>query len=368
MKTAPYALVLCLALTTSLIAAEPAVPATKATVAAIDPAAVPLSDAGRAKIAAMSSIFDGKTLDGWIEVPRGFGGGDVIDVPALAKRLAANADPLAAQIAGQLDADGKKALAAFVSGENSAPKPMAGILAKALSAVMAGPVIYDATRFASVKLRPQTESLLRQAPTGLKAMRLNRMLLEDALPQELRPSPLENWVVKDGALASVGAGRGELCTVKDYARYRIVFLVRHVSGKPDHQPGVLVFCQRPVAGKVPLDALGGVQFQVPNGGHWDYRTGHNNGGTSFNNPVKTKYDNHEWRQVELLVNADTGIARMAVAPAAGMRGVENLDFSEKEAGRAGPFALQMHNAGLFDEYKDIRIELDPKEDRLITVE
>jgi hypothetical protein len=28
----------------------------------------------------------------------------------------------------------------------------------------------------------------------------------------------------------------------------------------------------------------------------------------------------------------------------------------------------MHNAGLIDEFKDIRIEIDPKEDRLITVE
>ena len=28
----------------------------------------------------------------------------------------------------------------------------------------------------------------------------------------------------------------------------------------------------------------------------------------------------------------------------------------------------MHNAGLFDEFKDVRIEIDPREDRLITVE
>jgi hypothetical protein len=40
---------------------------------------------------------------------------------------------------------------------------------------------------------------------------------------------------------------------------------------------------------------------------------------------------------------------------------------QASAGKAGPIAWQMHNAGLFDEYKDVTIELDPKEDDLITV-
>ena len=43
-----------------------------------------------------------------------------------------------------------------------------------------------------------------------------------------------------------------------------------------------------------------------------------------------------------------------------------LDFKDSTAGRVGPIALQMHNAGLFDEYKDLSIELDPKEDALVT--
>jgi hypothetical protein len=28
----------------------------------------------------------------------------------------------------------------------------------------------------------------------------------------------------------------------------------------------------------------------------------------------------------------------------------------------------MHNGGLFDEYRNVRVEVDPKEDRLITAE
>jgi hypothetical protein len=33
-----------------------------------------------------------------------------------------------------------------------------------------------------------------------------------------------------------------------------------------------------------------------------------------------------------------------------------------------PFALQMHNGGLLDEYGNVRVEIDPKDDKLITAE
>ena len=46
---------------------------------------------------------------------------------------------------------------------------------------------------------------------------------------------------------------------------------------------------------------------------------------------------------------------MAVAQPAGSKAVEVLNFHESSAGRIGPIALQMHSAGLFDEYKDVRI-------------
>ena len=179
--------------------------------------------------------------------------------------------------------------------------------------------------------------------------------------------PPGGWTVKDGAVASAGTGRGNLYTAGDYTRYRILFTIRHVSGKPDHQACVLVFCSRPSAGEKGLDALGGIQFQVPNGGHWDYRPGHNNSGKAeFKALPHPKFDPHEWSRVELLVDAGKGIARMAVAQPPGSKAVEVLDFDAPGAGKIGPFAFQMHNAGLFDEYKDIEIELNPATDGLIT--
>lgn len=175
------------------------------------------------------------------------------------------------------------------------------------------------------------------------------------------------WTVKDGAIASTGAGRGVLYSAKDYTRYRLMFTMRHVSGNPDHQACILIFCTRPQAGEKPLDALGGIQFQVPNGGHWDYRPGRNtSGGPEFTAITRTQFDPHAWCRVELLVDAAKGAARMAVAQPPGAAAVEVLDFNDPTAGRPGPIALQMHNAGLFDEYKDITLEPDP-EDRLTTV-
>jgi hypothetical protein len=147
-----------------------------------------------------------------------------------------------------------------------------------------------------------------------------------------------------------------------------MFTMRHVSGNPDHQACVLIFCTRPGADEKPLDALGGIQFQVPNGGHWDYRLGRNDGGgPEFTKVNTTHFDPHEWSRIEILANAKTGTARMAVAQPLGSKAVEVLDFTDPTAGKQGPIALQMHNAGLFDEYKEITVELNPHEDRLLTV-
>jgi len=179
--------------------------------------------------------------------------------------------------------------------------------------------------------------------------------------------PNDSWVVKDGAMTSTGAGRGVIYTKEDYSKFRLLFTMRHVAGKQDHEACVLIFCTRPKAGEKPLDALGGIQFQVPLGGHWDYRRGHNNSGKEyFTRLVKPKFDHHEWSRVEILADASTGTARMAVAQPVGSKAVEVLRFANTKVGRNGPIAWQMHNATLVDQFKDVEIEVDPQTDALIT--
>ena len=203
--------------------------------------------------------------------------------------------------------------------------------------------------------------MLQQNPQGQQLARLNKLLLEDAYPAELAKSSTTGWVVKDGAMASTGAGRGVIYTAKDYSRYRLMFTMRHVSGNPDHQACVLIFCSRPQAGEKPLDALGGIQFQVPNGGHWDYRPGmNNNGGPEFTPVTKTRFDAHEWSRVEILADAAQGNGADGRRPAAGEQGRRSAGFPDPAAGKVGPIAWQMHNAGLFDEYQGCHDRVGPE--------
>lgn len=334
-----------------------------------------LSKATLDKLAAMTPIFDGKTLDGWLQAPEApfrFAGEDVKDFAALAKRLTASSDAVAASLASQLDDAGKAALAPQTPGSPEARAAQSAVLRNINRVVTAGASIFDEARFKGVTLRPETTTLRRRNPTGLDLARLNRMLLEDAFPAEFARSPATGWIVKDGAMASTGASRGSIYTARDYSHYRVVFQVRQISG--NHVPGVLIFCARPATrgdlaeAQAGIDALGAVQFQVPNGGHWDYRPGYNRAGAHFSRPIRVRFDLKAWAQVEILVNAKTGVARMAVAQPVGTRAIENLVFNDPAAGKPGPFALQMHNAGLFDEFRELRVEVDPKEDRLLTIE
>lgn len=329
-------------------------------------------------------IFDGKSLNGWVDQENSnnqFGGGDFKDLDGFAKKLLAKADPVSAFLNDKLGETNKAALVEFLAantnsvaapGETNAAvvakiKAARSMLSRQLTAIISDGPIYEKARFSGVQLRPETKELLAKNPHGIALLTLNKMLVEDADPTGLgKTALLEGWTVKDGAIASTGAGRGTLFTVRDYTHYRLQFLMRHVSGKPDHEACVLVLCRRPGGEQKLLDALGGVQFQVPNGGHWDYRPGFNNGGKSFSSPAKTKFDRSQWSQVEILVDGTRGIVRMAVAQPPGSQAVENLDFNDPSAGKVGPIALQMHNAGLFDEYKDITVEENPAVDDLIT--
>jgi hypothetical protein len=307
-----------------------------------------------ARAAAPVSLFDGRTLDGWVQIENSatsLSTAGLTDPAAFVARLSTGQDAVSTYLRTRLQ---------------DSVKTDAPALVKDVNLILSGPSIYDQERFGRVTLRPDTKRLLAATPTGQDLARLNKLLLEDAYPTLVAPSVLTGWVVKDGAMASTGSGRGVIYTAKDYSRFRLMFTMRHVSGSPDHQACVLIFCSRPAPGGKPLDALGGIQFQVPNGGHWDYRPGmNNNGGAEFTSINKTKYDAHEWSRVEILADATKGVARMAVAQPLGSKAVEVLAFQDPAAGKAGPIAWQMHNAGLFDEFKDVTIEVDPTDELLL---
>jgi hypothetical protein len=317
------------------------------------------------------AIFDGKTLDGWLQIENNatsLTSGAIADPAVFAGKLTNGSDAVSVFLRGRLQ-DLVKADLAVYSASGANAKALLSALVKDLNQAISGPSIYDPARFRDVVLRPETSQLLQQRPRGWQLARLNKLLLEDAYPGVLAPSPSSpGWTVKNSAMASTGTGRGVIYTAQDYGRYRLIFSMRHVSGDPDHQACVLIFCSRPQPAEMPLDALGGIQFQVPNGGHWDYRPGMNNSGNQeFTSVTKTRFDVREWSRVEILADAARGTARMAVAQPLGGKAVEVVDFKDPAAGKVGPIAWQMHNAGLFDEYQDVTIEADPNDDDLLTV-
>jgi hypothetical protein len=174
------------------------------------------------------------------------------------------------------------------------------------------------------------------------------------------------WIVKNGAMASTGKA-ADAWTKEDFGNYRIFFSVRQIMG--NHQPGVLFFGNR--NGDMPARGLQGIQVQPPNGYTWDYRPGKNNsGGNLFTKLPHPKLDVKQWSQCEVLVK-DTGELRVACCQLTGTapcKGVEQLRFKDPAAaGKKSPFGIQMHNGGLFDEYKDIYVEPDPTEDDLLSI-
>ena len=174
------------------------------------------------------------------------------------------------------------------------------------------------------------------------------------------------WSVVGGAIHGNGTSRGWIYFNKQVGTFRWIFQLRQLptdAGKKGHAPTVLIWgTTNPIR-----DALSAIQFQPPNGGHWDYRPGHNNGGGSeFKTFTHTKIDTKAWSQCELVGNMSTGVARMACCPlppnattATTCRGVEVLDFMDKTAARVGPLAIQVHNSGLHDEYRGLWLDPNP---------
>ena len=164
------------------------------------------------------------------------------------------------------------------------------------------------------------------------------------------------WTAQNGVIHGNGTARGWLYYNKVQAgTFRWIFNVRQVVG--NHAPTVLIWgTTTPIR-----DALSAIQFQPPNGGHWDYRPGHNNGGGSlFKQLPHPKWDIHQWNQCELIGDKTTGVARMACCPLTGTavtcKATEVLDFTDPTAGRDGPLALQVHNKGISDEYRSLYVE------------
>jgi hypothetical protein len=182
---------------------------------------------------------------------------------------------------------------------------------------------------------------------------------------EAEPS---TWSITNGTMRGVGGKSRLAYTKKDYGSFRLIFTARMNPVNRDHL-GILFWGDRPKdSAKPKIDNAGWLQFMPPHGAMWDYHPPKHR-----NLPHETlaagQKDFTRWTTTEMLCNLEKGTLRAAVD------GVEIVRYTHPTPGErtdpekriiAGPIGMFRHGGGA-SEYKDIYLEENPKEDRLITV-
>jgi hypothetical protein len=170
------------------------------------------------------------------------------------------------------------------------------------------------------------------------------------------------WKVIDGAIVGLKDNQN-LMTASDYEDFRIILSTRQVNAPSNHQ-GVGFWGDRLPEGQY---GYGGcVLVMPPMNWTWDYTVNRGAPGRltlSRDLEKERGIKRSEWTQAEILVNRAKGTIRMAV------NGIEVLSYVDDNPGRLkkGPIGLQAHAGNQDVRYKDIFIEVDPKDDRLITL-
>ena len=113
-----------------------------------------------------------------------FTGKDFTNLPALVARLHSGQDPLSRWLFQNLSKPTQE-LIAGKDNENRARTALAADLNHLLDTA----TIYDTSRFSQVKLSDYLQQFLAQNPQGDTRIRLNRLLLESAYPDEIAKSP-----------------------------------------------------------------------------------------------------------------------------------------------------------------------------------
>jgi hypothetical protein len=176
------------------------------------------------------------------------------------------------------------------------------------------------------------------------------------------------WSIVDGAMRGVGGSSRLAYTTADYGSFRLIFTARMAPVNGDHL-GVLFWGDRPQDPSKPkIDNAGWIQFMPPHGAMWDYHPPkHRN--LPHETLAKGSRDFTKWCMTELLCNLEKGTLRAAVD------GVEIVRYTHPHAGERkdpekrivpGPIGMFRHGGGA-SEYKEIYLEVNPKEDKLHTV-
>ena len=176
------------------------------------------------------------------------------------------------------------------------------------------------------------------------------------------------WSIADGAMRGVGGSSRLAYTTADYGSFRLIFTARMKPVNGDHL-GILFWGDRPKdPAKPKIDNAGWLQFMPPFGGMWDYHPPKHKD-LPHETVAKAPRDSATRSTTELLCDIDKGTVRAAVD------GVEVVRYTHPHAAERtdpekrivpGPIGMFRHGGGA-SEYKDIYLEANPKQDKLLTV-
>ena len=116
-----------------------------------------------------------------------FSMGSFKDMPALAARLDQQSDPMSKLVYEHLSPQTRLALKDYLA-DPATLKILQSRLSKDFNAIIKGGSLYGALEIAGIKFRTETRQLQGRNPRGQSLVHLNRLLLEDAFPQEIRPN------------------------------------------------------------------------------------------------------------------------------------------------------------------------------------
>lgn len=116
--------------------------------------------------------------------------GALYDIKSFAQKLIAPSRAVDEWVVTLLSPATQTALANYQS-TGSGFVAIKGPLAQDLNQIIYGPPIYNSQRFSAITLRPETEARLSENLQGFDLARLNRMLIDDAYPQEIYKMPLQ---------------------------------------------------------------------------------------------------------------------------------------------------------------------------------
>ncbi|MBI3592774.1 MAG: hypothetical protein HY099_04765 [Nitrospirae bacterium] len=112
---------------------------------------------------------------------------DIKDTDSLVLKLRDPKDPLSKYLREQFSSDTRRLIDGYDRFDYSA-QAIKGVLVNELNQVLNAHNFYDKQRFAHITLTEETQLLIRQNPKGMERIRLNRLLLEEAYPDEIAKS------------------------------------------------------------------------------------------------------------------------------------------------------------------------------------